>query len=234
MGMIALGAVATVLTVKRRDPPAVPLALGYFTLMEALQLAGYAVLDECGNPLNEVVTLLSFLHIAFQPFVLNAFAMELVPVADKARAKPWVYGACALSTVVMLLQVYPFAWAGACLAGTTLCGPALCTVAGEWHIAWQVPFNGLLVPFEALLGTWLGLPTYAAAFFLLPLAYGAWRFVVFHIVAGPILVSQLTRDPNEMPAIWCFFSVGLMLMSLSPWLRARVSLPGGWGRAATA
>jgi hypothetical protein len=107
----------------------------------------------------------------------------------------------------------------------------LCTVAGHWHIAWHVPYNGLLVPVEALLGTWFGLPTYVAAFFLLPLAYGAWRFVVFHFLTGPILVSLLTRDPNEMPAIWCLFSVGLMVLSLSPRLRARVSRPGGWARA---
>jgi hypothetical protein len=232
VAVLALGTVATVVTLKRGDPPAVPLALGYFTGMEALQLAGYAVLDACGNPLNQVVTLLSFLHIAFQPFILNAFALELVPAADKARARPWVYGGCALASLAMLLQVYPFEWAGSCSPGAALCGPALCTVAGEWHIAWHVPYNGLLVPFEALLGTWFGLPTYVAAFFLLPLAYGAWRFVAFHFLAGPILVSLLTRDLNEMPAIWCLFSVGLMALSLSPRLRAGVSRPGGWGRAA--
>ncbi len=35
IGVMAVGAVATVVTVRRRDPPVVPLALGSFTLMEA-------------------------------------------------------------------------------------------------------------------------------------------------------------------------------------------------------
>lgn len=232
VAMMALGAAAIVVTVKRRDPPAVPLTLGYFTLMEGLQLAGYAVLDACGNPVNQVVALLSFLHIAFQPLFVNAFALELVPVADKARARPWVYGACALSAVVMLLQLYPFGWAGSCSLGTALCGPVLCTFTGVWHLAWAVPYNGLMVPIEALLGTWFGMPTYAIVFFLLPLAYGAWRFVLFQFVAGPVLAGLITLDSNEMPAIWCLFSVGLILVSLSPWFRAGVSRSGGWGRAA--
>ncbi len=189
----------------------------------------------CGHPLNQALTLLAYLHIAFQPLLLNAFALELVAAETKARVRSWVLAAAGLATLVMLLQLYPFAWAGTCRPGLALCGPALCTVPGEWHIAWQVPYNGLLVPVERVLGTWFGLPTYMAALFLLPLTYGAWRFALFHLLAGPVLVSLVvTRDPNEMPAIWCLFSVGLMLisLSLSPGLRARVSRPGGWGRRA--
>lgn len=231
-GVMAFGAVATVVALQRRYPPAVPLALGYFTAMEALQFAGYVVLGNCGNPSNQVVTLLSFLHIAFQPFVINAFAMELIATDDKARARPWVYAACAVSAVVMLLQVYPFDWAGSCRPGLPLCGAALCTVPGDWHIAWNIPYNGLLVPLEALIGTHFGFPTYILAVFVVPLLYGAWRFTLFHALAGPILASLLTRNPNEMPAIWCLFSIGLILVSLSPWLRAGVSRPGGWGRVA--
>lgn len=230
VGAMALGAVGTAVTLMRREPPAVPLALGYFTLMEALQLAGYAVLGECGNPLNQVVTLLSFLHIVAQPFVINAFAMELVATADKVRARPWVYAACAVSAVVMLLQVYPFDWAGSCRPGVPLCGAELCTVAGDWHIAWDVPYNGLLVSLEVLAGTHFGFPTYMLTVFVVPLLYGAWRFTLFHLLAGPILAKLLTSEPNELPAVWCLFSVGIVLFGLSPGLRARVSRPGGWGR----
>ena len=77
--MVGLGAVATALSARRGDAVAIPATLGYFTAMEALQLAGYAVVDQCGNPANESVTFLSVLHIIFQPFLINAFAMQLVP-----------------------------------------------------------------------------------------------------------------------------------------------------------
>ena len=45
---------------------------GYFTVMEGLQVWGYTVVDSCGTPQNQAVTLLSYLHIAFQPMVFNA------------------------------------------------------------------------------------------------------------------------------------------------------------------
>jgi hypothetical protein len=119
----------------------------------------------------------------------------------------------------MLLQLYPFSWAGSCQVGASLCGSVLCTVGGEWHIAWSVPYNGLMLPLENIVGTYAAFPTYFVVVFLLPLAYGAWRFVLFHAVAGPILASFLTSNPSEVPAVWCLFSIGLILISLSPMVR---------------
>lgn len=223
VAMMAAGAAGTVVTARRGEPVAIPLTLGYFTVMEALQLAGYGVIDQCSSPANQTVTLLSMLHIVFQPIVINAFAMELVPVAPALRTRVLVLVLSALASVVMLVQLYPFGWAGSCQPGAILCGPALCTVSGEWHLAWEVPYNGLMIPVDAALGRAWGFPTYMMAVFLLPLAYGAWRFALFHAVAGPWLAGQLTGDPNEIPAIWCLFSIGLLAIALSPAIRMRMS-----------
>ena len=73
-----------------------------------------------------------------------------------------------------------------------------------------------------------GFPTYLLVAFLLPLAYGAWRLVVFHALAGPILASALTDNPNEMPAIWCLFSIGILLIGLSPMIRHRFETATWW------
>ncbi|MGX1101099.1 DUF5765 domain-containing protein [Amorphus sp. MBR-141] len=219
--MVGIGTAATVVTAAQRRPAAIPVVIGYFTAMEGLQAAGYLVVDQCGNPVNQVITFLSVLHIIFQPFFINAFAMELVPEPVRRRARLAVYAACGLSAAVMLMQLYPFDWAGACRPGSSLCGAQLCTVSGEWHIGWEVPFNGMMIPLEQLLGIPAAFPTYALAVFAVPLAYGAWRFVLFHALAGPLLASLLTSDPNEMPAIWCLFSVGIVIISLSPWMWRR-------------
>lgn len=232
--MVAAGAAMTVVTVRRGDPAAIPVAFGYFTAMEALQGAGYQVIDACGSPANQVVTYLSLLHIVFQPFFINAFAIELAPRRPGRAMRTAVFTVCALSSAVMLLQLYPFDWAGPCRAGAPLCGPQLCTLSGDWHIAWTAPYNGLTLPLEAMLGVWPGFPTYMIAAFGLPLLYGAWRFVVFHALAGPVLAGMLTSNPSEAPAIWCLFSIGLLAAGLSPWVRARLSAPGGWGRPAAA
>ena len=190
--------------------------------MEALQAAGYLVVDQCANAVNQTIAILSIIHIIFQPFFINAFAMELVPDTVRTRARVAVFAACATSAAVMLLQLYPFDWAGTCRPGSTLCGPTLCTVSGDWHIGWEVPFNGLMVPIEQILGIEAAFPTYAIAAFLVPLCYGAWRFAAFHALLGPLLAERFTNDPREMPAIWCLFSVGIVILSLSPWLWRRL------------
>jgi hypothetical protein len=216
--MVGVGAVATAVTVAKGRPTAIPVTIAYFTVMEALQAAGYLVVNQCGNPLNQSIAFLSMIHIVFQPFFINAFAMELVPEPVRLKVRTAVYIACSISAAVMLVQLYPFDWAGVCLPGSSLCGPALCTISGEWHIGWEIPFNGLMNPVEQTLGIPTAFPTYLLAAFIVPLFYGAWRFAIFHALIGPILASLLTDDPNEMPAIWCLFSIGIVLLSLNPWL----------------
>lgn len=112
--MVTIGAVASAITSYRDDPPAIWLTFGFFSIMEALQVWGIAVQNQCGTSSNQTVTVLSYLHIAIQPFFINAFAMELVPVAVKVRARNWVYGACMVSTTVMLAQLIPDAALGTC------------------------------------------------------------------------------------------------------------------------
>lgn len=229
IAMTGAGLAAAVVTYRRGDPPPIWLTLGYFTAMEALQVWGYAVLDQCGQPSNQAVTLLSYVHIVLQPFFINAFAMELVPTTVKRRVKLWVYGTCALSAIVMVLQVLPVEAWGACRPGSPLCAETLCTVSGDWHIAWNIPYNGLLLRIEDLFGVNSGFPTYMVTAFVLPLVYGAWRFVLVHAIAGPILASALTSNPNEMPAIWCLFSIAILLISLSPLVRRVMTTSTWWG-----
>ncbi len=226
--MVGLGAAATAVAVYRREPAGIWVALGYFTVMEALQAGGYAVVDDCGSGANRTLTLLSYLHIVFQPFFINAFAMELVPGPIKKRLRGIVYGLCAASACVMLLQIAPLASLGSCRPGDPLCAESLCLVSGNWHIAWNIPYNGLLVPFDAFLGTESGFPTYLLTVFILPVVYGAWRFVLFHALAGPILAQLLTNNPNEAPAVWCLFSIGILLIGLSPAVRTRFQAHSWW------
>ena len=231
VGMVAVGTIVSAVTYRRGDPPAIWLTLGFFTLMEALQVAGYGVVDQCGTTANTSVTMLSYLHIVIQPFFINAFAMELVPNLVKRRVRVGVFAACVVSSLVMIAQIIPAAQLGDCLPGSPLCAERWCTVSGDWHIAWDVPYNGLLVRAEQVFGIYAGFPTYMVAAFILPLIYGAWRFVIVHAAAGPILAANLTTNPNEMPAIWCLFSIAILLIGLSPVARQTVSTQRWWGRS---
>lgn len=227
--LVVAGTAATGVARHRKLPLGIWVTLGYFTAMEALQVAGYLVVDQCGTPENKAITMLSYLHIVFQPLFINAFAMELVPEPVRVRARMWIFGFCALSSVVMLAQVLPWAPLGNCTPGAPLCGQNYCTASGNWHIAWHIPYNGLLVPVDQMIGMQAGFPSYMLAVFLLPLIYGAWRFVLLHAVTGPILAWSLTSNPNEMPAVWCLFSIAILCISLSPLIRRSMTSRSWWG-----
>lgn len=218
VAMVAIGGGATAVTWLRGDPKAIWITMGYFTVMEGLQAVGYSYVDQCGMPENRAITLLSYLHIAFQPLFINAFAMAIAPQPVPLRMQRWIYGLSALATAALLIRLVPVQALGPCQPGDILCGASYCLISGNWHIGWEVPMNDLW----RALGLPLQFPLYMAAAFLLPLLYGAWRFVAFNALAGPVLARFLTDNPNEMPAIWCLFSIGVLLIGLSPLVRVKV------------
>lgn len=220
--MVGVGAIATVITARRGEPLAIPFTLAFFTLMEALQVAGYEVIDQCGLTSNKTVTLLSYLHISLQPIVINAFAMAIAPTVVSQKMRRWIFGLSVLATTLILLRLVPFEWAGQCRPGDSLCGQTFCTISGTWHIGWQIPLNDMWGALNGSFRDFIPFPAYVFGVFALPLICGAWRFVVFHALFGPILSMLLTDNPNEMPAIWCLLSIALLVVSLSPGIRTRL------------
>ena len=225
--LATMGIATTVYAAWKKEPAPLWIALGYFSLMELLQAFTYSVIDECLNPTNQIATLLGYLHITFQPFFINAVTLYFIPAAVRKRIYIPVYMLCFAGSLFTLLQLYPMSWAGACDPHRPLCAERLCSVHGNWHIAWDVPTNGLGNYFVhagfRLLAD--GYPGYVLTAFLLPLLYGSWRAVLFHYLVGPYLSSLLTNNQNEWPAIWCLLSIGiLMLIVKSPlrrWLHVR-------------
>ncbi len=187
--------------------------LVYFALMELLQAATYAYIDQCSSAMNQVLTLFGYLHIAFQPFFVNMVAMYFIPESVKYKIRTPVYGLCAVAAVAMMVKMFPFPWAGLCQIGQEgFCGPTTCSISGDWHIAWQMPLNGLMSGTQQWLFdfNWgLHAFVYILAAFCLPVLYGSWRFVGFHYLVGPLIADITTNDPNEYAAVWCLFSIAL-------------------------
>lgn len=187
--------------------------LTYFACMELLQAATYVYINLCDSPPNQILTYFGYIHIAFQPFFANMVAMYFIPEAVKRKISTPVYAICAIGAVALLLKMYPFAWAGHCIIGTEgFCGAQVCSVSGAWHIAWQLPLNGLMSnypgnPFAFQYG--LHAFVYILVAFWMPIIYGSWRFVGFHYLVGPFISDLLTTDPNEYAAVWCLFSIAL-------------------------
>lgn len=218
-GMAAVGVAAAAFTARRGDPAAVPLTLLYFAAMEGLQLAGYLVIDQCGTPANRAVTALSMLHIVLQPVVLNAFMLAWLAPGIAHGTRRRVMALAVLFSVLMLVQMVPWPGLERCTPGQPLCGEVLCTMSGNWHLAWTLPYSDIFGGPDRWLGTNFGFPAYVLAIFVMPLFYGLWRFALFHALVGPVAANLLTDNPNEAPAIWCLVSILILGVVLLPGAR---------------
>jgi hypothetical protein len=133
--LAAVGLGTTAYAAYKKEPKALWLCLGYFSLMELLQAYTYMVIDQCGNPHNQIATLLGYIHIAFQPFFINAISMHFIPQRIAKKVETPAYVVCFITAVIMLLHLYPLPELGQCQLGSPLCSQILCSVHGNWHIA---------------------------------------------------------------------------------------------------
>lgn len=218
-GMVGVGIAAAAMSARRGDPAAVPLTLVFFAVMEGLQLAGYRVIDQCGTPANQAVTALSLLHIALQPIVINAFLLAWLRPGHTARLRGRVMALALVASGLIVVQMVPWPGLPRCETGRPLCGPVLCTLSGTWHLAWSLPYSDLFSGLDRWTGTNFGFWAYVIAVLALPLAYGLWRFALFHLLVGPVAANLLTDNPNEAPAIWCLVSVLILVVALVPGAR---------------
>lgn len=213
----ALGGTATVYAAKKGYPKAQVFTLGFFTLMELLQAVSFLWIDQCGMGGNILLTHLSYLHIAFQPPVISAFMLSFV---SHEKRKKWfriAMGVSFAATFLLILKLFiPMFWEVPqemmCQLGDALCGVDVCTYKGNWHQAWRLPLLGLIP----------GYFIYFIPVFILPIFYGAWRMSLYHFTFGPLLAHLLTTDSNEAPAIWCLFSIALLVFVFINPLKKRI------------
>jgi len=208
----------------KKEPAVLCYALGFFSLMEALQAFTYLVIDQCENPSNQIATFLGYIHIAFQAFFVNAVALHFIPAQVRDKISTLVYSLCFFSAICLLIRLYPFDWAPACFEQKTrfaffkdhfdaftspFCGQRICSVSGSWHIAWEAPTMASALLYNM----------YAAVVFVLPILYGSWKMTIYHLFTGPLLAYLSTTNPNEWAAVWCLYSIGLLLLLIKTRLR---------------
>lgn len=201
-----VGLSTTIYSWYKKEPTDLWMTLGYFSLMELLQAFTYLYLNMCDNPSNQVATYLGYLHITFQPFFVNFLCLHFIPKEIKTKIYPLVLTVCFFSAIILLMEIYPFSWAEPCMIGDPLCGKSLCSVSGEWHIAWDMPTNRIGKAINPYFGF------YVLAAFVMPMLYGSWKMVLYSFFFGPFLAGLLSNNPNEVPAIWCLLSIGILII----------------------
>jgi len=226
------GFASTAYFYRKGESKALCAALAYFSLMELLQAYTYTVIDQCTNPNNQIATFLGYMHIAFQPFFINAVALYFIPEAMRKRIAGGVYILCFAAATIFMMRIYPFPGITYCFDKTfqfllatdikfkmPFCGPQICSTSGDWHIAWAIPANGSLQMANA----------YIYTAFLLPLLYGSWKVVLYHFLSGPLLAYFTTSNMNEWAAVWCLYSIGLLLLLIKTPIRDMLHINSWYG-----
>lgn len=205
-----------------------PLMFWYFGFIEFLQVAQYMVVEQCDNPANQIMTYIAYIHIAFQPLVVNNYfwADYKVRCPDLTR---FILRMCTLGGVMMLMRLpgMPLGWLGdrvheiipdlppssmagkACGYLESSCAPTLCSIkgGGMGHVSWGVP---LLPATYFIPGGFI----HFFLFFVPTLLAGAGvrrKLMVGTLIIGPLLSMWMTKGdaktyPLEWPTIWCFFA----------------------------
>ncbi|MBP9700280.1 hypothetical protein KBD71_03275 [Candidatus Woesebacteria bacterium] len=213
-----IGTVGTIYAAKKGYPKAQVFTLGFFTAMELLQAISYGWIGQCSANENTILTYLSYLHICFQPVVMNAFMLSFL---SKEKRQKWFRVTMSISimaSVLLFLKFFiPIVWTIPqellCRIGDPLCGTDVCTYRGNWHLAWRLPLFGPIP----------GYLLYFTPLFILPIFYGSWKTSLYHFFTGPVLAHLLTTDKNEAPAIWCLFSVSLLCFMLFAKKKSKVT-----------
>ena len=224
--LASTGLIGCAYSAYKKEPVCLWGCLAFFSSMEILQAFTYTVINSCSNPMNQIATLLGFLHISIQPFFINGISMYFIPPSSRLKIQGYVYTVCFVCMIMMIIKIYPFSWALHVPRGTALCSDRLCSVSGNWHIAWELPVNDILN--LTVFGHKIVWAPYIIAAFMVPLAYGSWRFTVFHFILGPVLARLTTNNPNEFPAVWCLLSIGFLLLVIKTPVREWLFVRSVW------
>jgi hypothetical protein len=230
-GFAALGLFLSIFVYKRTGNTALAGGIFFFFTMEFLQFVQYFFIDDCDSRVNQVLTLVGFLHICLQPYfthVLNTSLTKSERVLGQFRAVKKL----ALLGGALLFARYFFAdWqmsppTEACPSHEWLRGERLCTYSGRFHLAWSVPMYD---PTYYSPGSAIHSFLMFAPFFIFnkPMM---WVQGAFLFLTGPALAAYVTPNLQEQASIWCFFSISQICVML--WL-IRSNLKGeGKGAAA--
>jgi len=201
----------------RTQPTAyIALPIAYFAAMEFIQVAQHSIaapsLDspECDTFLNQALTILGAMHIAFQPLALH-FGFGGHYTRDLPSSYPMLVRIVALGCVIdaaMMLSSWSNGGQGmrgdydwdTCGAYQWTVGNKLCTYRGEVHLAWSIPFPKPSYYYAGALHSFV----FFGPFLVAGSAPHALRgFLLF--MTGPVLAEYLTGwRRHESPSVWCY------------------------------
>jgi len=181
----------------------------------------------CDTLINQVLTVLGFLHICLQPYfchVINASLTKNATYLDRYLVikRLCLIGGGMLFTRFLLANTWEQTLQGP--STEWLRGEKLCTYRGNYHLAWSIPMAD---PTYVIPGAAIHSFMMFAPFFALYEKKGMVIQGIFLFAFGPYLAGLITPNLMEQASIWCFFSIAQIAIML---FAIRETLIINWGR----
>lgn len=200
-------------------------AIFFFCLMEILQVTQQWIIApsiddiQCKNRTNQILTILGYVHIQFQPYFTNKYFSAFRPYLGKSKpgedvAWKLVDRLCLFSCFLQMLRLFlspgfnkedltqdQVTWLS--LSQDWLEGPQMCTYKGAYHLAWSIPLSQptYFIPGMGLHCFLMFVPVLCIG------GFGELDSFLWLFVGGPVLSHFITDNRHENASIWCFFSI---------------------------
>lgn len=191
----------------------------FFFTMEFLQFIQYFFLATgltdpvCNTAINQVLTLLGFIHICLQPYFCHLINSSLTKSCKYLDRYEVILRLCLLGGFALFMR-WPLSYIPSLNtmdldhqeSTEWLRGQTLCTFKTESmvHLGWSVPMSD---PMYLLPGAFIHAFLMYAPFLALYEKKGMVVQGIFLLLTGPVMAGFITKNLMEQASIWCFFSI---------------------------
>lgn len=212
----------------------------FFFSMEFLQAIQYMFLASglddpmCKSVINQVLTLMGFLHICLQPYYCHVINSSLTKSCKYKDRYLVIKRLCLIGGMLLFSRHFLSYIPGLNTMGINgsnqstewLRGESLCTFKKQsmWHLGWSIPMAD---PSYYVMGAGIHSFLMFAPFFALYEKKGMIIQGCFLFLFGPVLASAISDNLMEQASIWCFFSIAQICTML---FLIRETLIINWGK----
>jgi len=203
-----LGLVTCIIAKAKNKPATLYLPPAYFASMEIVQGLMYTQLQNPSIFFVNVLVYIAYLHVCFQPLVINYWLGSFIGPAKK-EAYHFTLKLCFIGGLLLLGRVFVTKISPPCSSYESLCGTVPTVFYGLHHIAWMIPLKGAgwnyITPSIAL---------HMFLFFIPGVLLGFYRLMIIFFILGPYLSAWITSNVSEQSSIWCVMGLWLLAITI--------------------
>lgn len=181
----------------------------YFTCMEILQYFSYLSLEKNDKQMLKILTILTFIHIAFQPLFVNLWYSNYIPKNKQSECRI-ILQLCIVAGLLYLPRIDSISTFNNKISCNPLaeemCGASTLIQKGKTHMKYlfKMKAPSYLTPSSFIHFFLMFIP---ALFLNVEIIPYASTFIGW-------ILSWVLSSSKEMAAVWCTFSIPSMLISL--------------------